>query len=178
MSRRAPYRRLRNRGSRAREARLFIPSCTHFWLAPPGRLRQNAGEVKMKAIGLALILAVLPGCAPSAPSGAKSSAPARKPDKRAIVEPSLQGILRIVDVRSGVGPGGLLEFQVNVQNLLPKAKTIFYRTEWLDQDGALLDLPEPELSWTLLRQEYATLSRTAPAPVARDFRLKFRARGN
>jgi uncharacterized protein YcfL len=129
-----------------------------------------------------LVFLLLAGCASP---GSRDTAPAPtaekqpgKPDKHVIVDPALDGNLRVTRVHTETGGDGLLGFQVDVQNLSSAARTILYQTDWLDRDGRSLGLESQELRWTLLPRETAPLTMTAPTPLAKDFRLHFRPRGN
>ena len=125
-----------------------------------------------------LALLLLAACAPHLSRNAAPVPPAeKKPDKRVILDPALSGNLRVAAVRTLTGPDGILQFQVNVQNLSPAATAITYQIDWLDRDGRSLGIDSEVLRWLLLPRETAPLTMTAPTPLARDFRLMFRPRG-
>ena len=111
---------------------------------------------QMKIHGLLFALLFLAGCAsPSAPNTAPTPTAAQKPDKRVILDPALSGILRVVQVRTENSAEGVLQFQVDVQNLTPAAKTVLYQIDWLDRDGASLGIHYDDLRWLLLPHEQA-----------------------
>ena len=131
----------------------------------------------MKTAFLLLALLMLTGCAASAPPKIQPApAKPKPPDKRVILAPELSGVLRVLNLRTETGSDGIFKFQADVQNLGPKARTFLYQIDWLDRDGASLGILGEELPWTLMRQETASLTVTAPTRMAKDFRLKFRAR--
>jgi len=129
-----------------------------------------------------LVLLILAGCAPAsrrniAPAPTAEKQPG-KADKHVILDPALGGSLRVMEVHTTTGGDGLLRFQVDVQNLSAAARTVIYQIDWLDRDGLSLGIRYDDLRWTLMPRETAPLSMTAPTPMAKDFRLQFRPRGN
>ncbi|MGD1083193.1 MAG: YcfL family protein [Verrucomicrobiota bacterium] len=129
-----------------------------------------------------LALLVLAGCASPGPSNTAPAPTAEKqpgnPDKHLVLDPALIGSLRVLGVHTTTGADGLLKFQVDVENLSAAARTIIYQIDWLDRDGLSLGIQYDDFRWTLMPRETAPLSMTAPTPLARDFRLRFRPRGN
>jgi uncharacterized protein YcfL len=126
---------------------------------------------------LALLLAT--GCASHQPAKAPPTPQAeKKPDKRVILDPAFQGSLRIAAIRTETGVDNILQFQVDVENLTPAAKSITYRIDWLDRNGFSLGLRYDDLPWLLLPHETGPLTMAAPTPLARDFRLRLRPRSS
>ena len=134
---------------------------------------------KMKSAPFLLALLLLSGCTSRAPAPPASPRDAGNlPDKRLIVDPALNGILRIRKVQDMASSLGWLQFQVNVENLSSSAQTVVYQVDWLDKDGISLGLDVEEPPHTLFPTETWPLTMSAPAAVARDFRLTFRPRGH
>jgi uncharacterized protein YcfL len=139
----------------------------------------------MKIAPSLLMLLLLAACAPTAPRPA-APAPAAatqpdkpdKPDKRVILDPALGGSLRVLGVHTTTGADGVLQFQADFQNVSAAARTVLYQIDWLDRDGSSLGINYDDIPWTLLPRESAPLTMTAPTPLAKDFRLKLRPRGN
>jgi uncharacterized protein YcfL len=122
---------------------------------------------------LALALAFA-GCSSSAPQPPKAVPAAEKrPDKRVTVDPALNGVIRVKEVRDMPATQGYLKFQVDVENPGSSAKTIIYKVDWLDKDGVSLGIVMDAPPCTLFAHETVPLSITAPVPTARDFHLTF-----
>jgi uncharacterized protein YcfL len=95
-------------------------------------------------------------------------------DKRAVIDASLQGTLRIVGVKSTISAGGFMKIQVDVQNLTDSSKQFSYRIDWFDREGSSLPMAaSPATSWMLLSHETSFLAATSPTPAAKDFRVTF-----
>lgn len=95
-------------------------------------------------------------------------------DKRVVIDPALVHAIRIVGIKSTMGPEGFLKIQVNVQSLFHTLQQFSYRIDWFDENG--LNLPmaaSAAMPWTLLSHETSFLAVTAPTPAARDFRVTF-----
>jgi len=128
----------------------------------------------MKSAALLLLL-VLAGC--SSPSSLpKNGSAAKAPDQRVVIDPALQGIVRVREVRDQPPTMGLIRFQVNVENLSAKATTILYQVDWLDKDGASIGLIYDEPPCTMFPHEVVPVFIASPAAVAKDFRLTIRPR--
>jgi hypothetical protein len=122
------------------------------------------------------------GCA--GPSGAtvpSQSAPPAQPapspaeaDKRFIIAPELESVLRVKGVGLSHPPEGYLKIQVNVENMTATPQRFSYRIEWFDQDGAPLPVDGEGFSpWMLRPHEVSSISATAPAQSAADFGIAF-----
>jgi uncharacterized protein YcfL len=132
----------------------------------------------MKSISLLLALLVVAGCAAPAPRPAEpAQAGGKAPDKRVTVDPALRGILQINKVQVISAAQGILQFQVDAQNLGSSPITVIYQVDWLDKDGGSLGISMDEPPCFLFPREIHPITIAAPAPTARDFRVTFRPRG-
>ena len=139
------------------------------------RLRQSA--LKMKAALSLLALLVLTGCSAPAPQpGGAGPAAGTQPDQRVTVDPALRGILRVNKIRDLPSTAGILQFQVDVENLSASAITVIYQVDWLDQDGVSLGISMDQPPCFLFAHETHPISIATPAFSARDFRMTFRPR--
>jgi uncharacterized protein YcfL len=128
----------------------------------------------MKFTCLLVLALVFAGCSSPAPKPSKAVPTAAElPDKRVTVDPALNGIIRVKEVRDLPATQGYLKFQVDVENLGSSAKTIIYNVDWLDKNGVSLGIAMEEPPCTLFAHETVPLSITAPAPTAKDFHLTF-----
>jgi uncharacterized protein YcfL len=120
----------------------------------------------------------LPSPEPAIPQRPAGPAPAagKSPDKRVTVDPALNGILQIKQVRVIKETEGYLEFQVDVQNLGASAITVIYQVDWLDQDGVSLGISMEQPPCFLFAHETHPITIATPAFSARDFRMTFRPR--
>jgi len=95
-------------------------------------------------------------------------------DRRFVLSPELEPVIRVLSVRLIHPPRDFLKIQVNVQNKTDVPRRFRYRIEWFDADGERLPLPGGELrSWTLLPHEMSSIAVTAPAHAAADFEIAF-----
>jgi hypothetical protein len=95
-------------------------------------------------------------------------------DKRFILAPELERVLKVVSVRLIHPPGTSLKIQVNVKNQTQTSQWFRYRIEWFDHDGAPLPLDDKEFTpWMLMAGEMSSIVATAPAPAAVDFGIAF-----
>jgi uncharacterized protein YcfL len=94
-------------------------------------------------------------------------------DKRVLTDASLSRHLGIVGVNEEVTAGGLMRVQVELQNRTRSFRRFNYRFEWFNENGIQVNSPQ---SSYLPRQveggESIFISGVAPAPNAKDFRLK------
>jgi uncharacterized protein YcfL len=128
----------------------------------------------MKFACLLVLALVFAGCSSPGPRPPRAvPAAATPPDKRVTVDPALNGIISVKEVRDMPATQGYLKFQVDVENLGSSAKTIIYNVDWLDKDGVSLGIAMEEPPCTLFAHETVPLSITAPAPTAKDFHLTF-----
>jgi uncharacterized protein YcfL len=128
----------------------------------------------MKFVSMLLLALVFAGCSTSAPQPPRAIPAAEKlPDKRVTVDPALNGVIRVKEVRDMPAAQGYLKFQVDVENSGASAKTIIYNVDWLDKDGVSLGIVMDAPPCTLFAHETVPLSMTAPVPTARDFHLTF-----
>jgi uncharacterized protein YcfL len=120
----------------------------------------------------------LPSPQPAIPRRPAEPAPAagNTPDKRVTVDPALNGILQIKQVRVIKETQGYLEFQVDVQNLGNSAITVVYQVDWLDKDGVSLGISMDQPPCLLFAHETHPIAIATPAFSARDFRMTFRPR--
>jgi uncharacterized protein YcfL len=134
---------------------------------------------------LFLLLLAAAGCAqpvnnsqtlpPASPPPAQQSA---APDKRIVINPSLQRFIQVVKTTSATGPEGYLKIQLDVLNRSDTPHQFRYSIDWLDGDGAELPLAANGfLDWMLLAHETSSIAATAPSPAAKDFRVTFRGVG-
>jgi uncharacterized protein YcfL len=108
------------------------------------------------------------------PASVISSSGKTVTDKRILIDPALQKIIRLVKITSTISRDGYLKIQLNIQNLTDSFKQFRYRIDWLDERGQSLSMADVvPLEWTLLRGETSFLAATAPTPAARDFRVTF-----
>lgn len=158
-------------------------------LCPDLRRRSSAALPGiMKFTSELLMLVMLTGCVTSVENPGNPPARQAQPpiplerktvvDKRIVIDPALQQLIRLVGVRSSEGTGGFLKIQVDVQNLGDSLRQFSYRIDWLDSTGQLLPQASVSMPWTLLPHETSFLAVTAPTPSARDFRVTFIAPGD
>lgn len=100
-------------------------------------------------------------------------APAANTDKRVMIAPGLQDVLKVTGVTSAAGTRGFLKIQVNVQNVTGSPKDFSYRIIWFDSDGQPLPLASTSIRWMLLAHETSVIAATAPTPSAKDFGVAF-----
>jgi uncharacterized protein YcfL len=111
---------------------------------------------------------------PSPPTGRPPQNAAASEDKRFVIAPELEQILRVISVRLINPPGAYLKIQVNVQNITDKRQKFNYRIEWFDADGARMPVEAEEPSpWMLRPHEESSIVATAPTPAAADFGIAF-----
>lgn len=131
-----------------------------------------------------LILAVAVLAAASLTSGCRTNGvnavePARPQaaydvvlDKRLVLDKSLARRLDVEFVNQAMR-GDLRTVQTTVRNTSREPANFQYRFEWIDADG--MHIASPASTWvvrTLMPGETASLSSTAPAPRAADFRFQ------
>jgi len=113
---------------------------------------------------------------PVAPAGLASPTSQHQTgtDKRVVIDPALDRVIRIVRIKSTMGSEGFLKIQLNVQNLTGALKRFSYRIDWLDGNGVVLPMAGgTSFPWMLLSHETSFLAITAPTPEAKDFRATF-----
>ena len=94
-------------------------------------------------------------------------------DKRVVTDNYLNDHARIVAVNESHTPTGLLQVQVEVLNTKHSACHFRYTFEWLGASGMLLPTSTPSyISRHIQGGESMLIQDVAPAPEARDFRLK------
>jgi len=104
--------------------------------------------------------------APEQPSAQLQSAS----DKRFIIAPELQGVLKVLSVSLTNSPGTYLKIQFNLTNLTDTIQQFSYRIDWFDKDGSrLLSGSDNFIPWMLMPHEFSSIAATAPAPMAADF---------
>ena len=127
------------------------------------------------AAGLLLLLA---GCAENVNTyeNADSKAtPNYIADKRVITDNTLAATIRVTSINQSTVSGDLLKVQASVENLRSSLRTVYYKFEWVAQDGMAIDSPnETWKTLTLQGRESSTISTVAISPRAVDFKLKFR----
>ena len=97
-------------------------------------------------------------------------------DKRVVIDPALQRVIRVVRIKSSVSPEGYLKLQLNVHNQTDSLAHFSYQVDWFDEDGRPLPMyGVGELKWNLLAGETSFLALTAPTVDVRDFRVLFLA---
>jgi uncharacterized protein YcfL len=95
-------------------------------------------------------------------------------DKRVVIDPALDHVIRIVGIKSTPGSEGFLKIQLNVLNLSNSSERFSYCIDWFDKDGlALSRASSAPMPWMLLSHETSFLAATAPTPTAKDFRVTF-----
>ncbi|MGA2052601.1 MAG: YcfL family protein [Opitutales bacterium] len=121
---------------------------------------------------MVLILA-LGGCATvNTVEPAQSAAhPNMVNDKRVITSSSLNDIAYVRSVNQAT-VGGLLQIQVNVQNLTSAVKNFNYQVQWYDTQGMAITTPAPIWhSVSIEGGQTIPLTELAPTPNAVDWRL-------
>ena len=98
-------------------------------------------------------------------------------DKRVITDTGLYGSVRPVGINVATVSTGLLQIQIEVQNLSSGDQAFAYRIEWFDANGMIIHTP---LTTWIDRQiqggETLSLTGLAPTETAKDFRIKFIAK--
>lgn len=98
-------------------------------------------------------------------------------DRRVITDGSLAEMANVVAVNEGRTPDGLLKIQVEVVNTSRQSKNFFYRFEWLDQDGMIVNpAANGYIETQIIGGESRMLTGIAPQKDVVDFRLKMKER--
>jgi uncharacterized protein YcfL len=96
------------------------------------------------------------------------------PDKRVITDTGFYSPVKILGVNTTTGPAGFLKIQVELENATRSLQPFTYRVEWYDETGMIIPLPTTSaVPKTLEARETASITATAPTPLAKDFRIKF-----
>jgi uncharacterized protein YcfL len=92
-------------------------------------------------------------------------------DKRIVTDASLNRAVRIVAVNEI--PGEFLKVQIELQNTTRSLRSFNYRFEWFDANGMQVNSPTSVyIPRQIEGKENLFISTTAPAPTAKDFRVK------
>ncbi len=144
----------------------------------------DATQMKKATVCLVLLAALAGGCVtkvetmelphPETPPGAITSSQTQTVmDKRVVIDPALEGSIRVVRIKAESGSNGFLKIQLNLQNMTDSPKEFFYRMDWFEKDGTPLPMASATTPWMLLKGETSFLAATAPTPAARDFCVTF-----
>jgi uncharacterized protein YcfL len=96
------------------------------------------------------------------------------PDKRVVTDTGFYSHVKILGVNTTTGPAGFLKIQVELENATRSLQPFTYRVEWYDETGMIIPLPTTSaVPKTLEARETASITATAPTPLAKDFRIKF-----
>ena len=149
--------------------------------------------MKTPARFLVVLLAVA-GCAPNVHDSQPLSPPAQPPvtpvvkplpqpaptpDKRVVIDASLERAVQVVKIKSEPGAEGFLRIPVDVINPRDAPRQFSYCIEGRDGAGAVLpQVGNGFLSWMLRGRETSSIAATAPTAVAKDFRITFISAAN
>ncbi|HUB27670.1 MAG TPA: YcfL family protein [Tepidisphaeraceae bacterium] len=132
-------------------------------------------------IGTISTAAILCGCETTSPpinsveNAQKSGQVTVVPDRRIITDSAISGIAEVLGVNETT-VNGLKKIQVRVFNGSSAEGEFFYKFEWFDSTGMLVDTPtsiwRPQ---TIEANEEISLISISPNPNANDFRLKLQA---
>jgi uncharacterized protein YcfL len=136
---------------------------------------------KVIFIGTIWALALALGCETTSPpinsveNAQKSGQVTVVPDRRITTDSAISGIAEILGVNEST-VGGLKRIQVRVFNGSSAEGEFFYKFEWFDSTGTIVDTPtsiwRPQ---TIEANEEISLISISPNPNANDFRLKLQA---
>jgi uncharacterized protein YcfL len=126
--------------------------------------------------GLLAGLTLLSACRSTSMNTVERAEPTGQPrrvnDLRVLTDASLNRKVSIVGVSEAQTPGGLLRVQVELRNLTSSYQRFNYRFQWFDAEGMQVGASTAMESGQIEGQETKYLTRVAPTPECRDFRLQ------
>jgi uncharacterized protein YcfL len=129
----------------------------------------------LQRLGLLALLTLLSACRTSMNTVERADPAGQRQmvnNQRVLTDASLNRKVSIVGVNEALTPGGLLRVQVELVNRTSSYQRFNYRFEWFDANGMQVGGTSAMESAQIEGQESKYLTRVAPTPTCKDFRLK------
>jgi hypothetical protein len=94
-----------------------------------------------------------------------------KSEARVILEEGLEQKIVLLGVNQGQTSEGYLKAQVQVYHLFHETEQFFYKFEWLDEEGNIIDTSPDWLPLVLEPKETFMVMGIAPSEAVKDFHL-------